>query len=392
MSWYRLTMADIEAFYKGLGGHPFFTIEDMYEFAKAAGTIESTLTGYRNPIYGALVWRQLNAEANVFGALPKTNWPRSGWRVKTDWGNTASSLGIAETGTLPQPTYPPITTVKATPKVLTINFEISEVMEALAEMSKDDIWGAADQIRADYGVEFIKMINRQLLTMAIGTDATSTTASDGYNLTTLDRIVSSTDEVTQFASTVAGAEDIYDIDRSTATWANAIVKYSATGQDLTDDLIRTTLAEAREKGANTNLIITGYDTYAKIQGLYMNFIRYVPLAETKVQFGVNGIESATGLDVGINVAALYGIPVIQAVDTPSEGANYVSRIYMLDTSDPEGYGIPRLSISVLRPVEYFETRDYALLQKFAVRGVYRFAGEVTARFLPGQAKIRDILA
>jgi len=392
MSWFRLTMADIEAFYKGLGGHPFFTIEDLYEFAKAQGSITSTTSGYRNPIYGALIWRQLNTEANVFGALPKTNWPRSGWRVKTGWSvNAASDLSIAETGTLPETVYPPITTVKATPKVLTINFEISEVMEALAEVSKDDIWGAVDQVRADIGVEFIKMINRQLLTKAIGRNDGESSSSDGYNLTALDRIVSSTDEVSDFSIT-AGSEDIYDIDRSGASWAQPVVKYAASGQELTDELIRNTLAEAREKGANTNIIITGYDTYAKIQGLYMNFIRYVPLAETKVQFGINGIESAVGMDLGINVSALYGIPVIQAVDTPGDGDGYVSRIYMLDASDPEGYGIPRLSISVLRPVEYFETRDYALLQKFAVRGVYRFAGEVTARYLPGQAKIRDILA
>lgn len=391
MSWYRLTMADIEAFYKGLGQHPFFSIEDLYEFAKATGTITSSLTGYRNPVYGALLWRQLNTEANIFGALPKTNWPRSGWRVKTDWATSSSTdIAIAETGTLPSAVYPPIATVKASPKVQVINFEISEVMEALAEVSQDDIWGAVDQVRADMGVEFIKRINQQLIARAIGTDdVTSTTPGD--ELTSLDRIVSNTDEASAFTVT-ASKINVYDIDKSAATWANPIVKYSTTGQDLTDDLIRQTLAEARKRGANTNLIITGYDTYAKIQGLYMNFIRYVPLAETRVKFGVNGIETATGMDVGINVSALYGIPVIQAVDTPSEGSGFVSRIYMLDTTDTEGYGVPRLGISVLRPVEYFETRDYALLQKFAVRGVYRFAGEVTARYMYGQAKIRDLRA
>lgn len=390
MSWFRLTMADIESFYKGVGGHPFMTVEDLFEFAKADGTITSSTTGYRNPIYGALLWRQLNTEANVFGAIPKTSWPRSGWRVKTDWAiSSASNLGIAETDNIPSPVYPPVTTVKATPKVLAADFEISEVMEAIAEVSQDDIWGAVDQLRADLGAEFVKMINRQILSKAIGSDDASSTASPGNNLTELDRIVSSIDEATAYAVT-ASKVNIYDIDRSSASWANAVVKYSTTGQDLTDDLIRQTLAEARQKGANTNVIITGYDTYAKIQGLYMNFVRYVPLAETKVQFGINGIETATGMDLGINVAALYGIPLIQAVDTPNDGTGKLSRIYMLDTTDPEGYGIPRLSISVLRPVEYFETRDYALLQKFAVRGVYRFAGEVTARFLPGQAKIRDL--
>jgi len=43
-------------------------------------------------------------------------------------------------------------------------------------------------------------------------------------------------------------------------------------------------------------------------------------------------------------------------------------------------------------VEYFESRDYILLGKFVVRGAYRFIGELVARFLFGQGKIRDIRA
>jgi len=209
---------------------------------------------------------------------------------------------------------------------------------------------------------------------------------------TLDRIVSSAAEASTFAPATTGAEDIYNIDRSAASWSDAVVKYDTNGQDITDDLIRETLADARKAGGQTKVILTGYDTYAKIQGLYMNIVRYTPLGETKVKIGINGIETGEGFDFGVNVASLYGVPLIQAVDTPNDGSGFASRVYFLDTSDFEGYGIPRLSISVLRPVEYFETRDYALLQKFAVRGVYRFSGEVTARFLPGQAKIRDILA
>ncbi len=397
MSWIRLTMADIEAFYKGIGAHPFLSVEDLFEFQKTAGAVESGLIpDYRNPIYGALIWRQLNTEANAFGVLPKTNWPRSGWRARKDWATTAADIAIAETGAIPNAVYPEVSVVRATPKMAVLTFEVSDIMEALAEQSADDIWGSVAQMRADMGIEFVKMINRQILSRAIGRTDATTTAGAGYQLESLDRIVASKDEYDAFGLTVgSSAYNVYNIDRSTDTWANAVVKYStdATGQDLTDDLIRETWAEARQKGAQSNLIITGYDTYAKIQGIYTNFVRWTPMGQAKIRIGINGIETVEGHDFGINVASLYGMPLIQAVDTPNEGiSGFASRMYILDTTDLEGYGVPRLSISVLRPVEYFETRDYALLQKFAVRGVYRFAGEVTARFLPGQAKIRDITA
>jgi len=114
------------------------------------------------------------------------------------------------------------------------------------------------------------------------------------------------------------------------------------------------------------------------------------MSETKAQFGVNGVQTAAGLEAGIQIASLYGIPVIQSVDTPNDGSGSISRMYFLDCSDPEGYGFPRLGISVLRPVEYFESRDYVLLNKFVIRGAYRFVGEVVARFLYGQGKLRDI--
>jgi hypothetical protein len=162
---------------------------------------------------------------------------------------------------------------------------------------------------------------------------------------------------------------------------------------LTDALIRDVLTGTRAAGGNTNVIITGYDTYAALLGLYTTFVRYMPLSETKAQFGVNGIQTAAGLDVGINIAALYGIPLIQSVDCPKGGGTgEISYMFFVDASDPENYGFPRLSISILRPVEYFESRDYVLLNKFVVRGVYRMIGETVARFLSGQGKLRDITA
>ncbi|MCS7137361.1 MAG: hypothetical protein NZ941_03215, partial [Candidatus Caldarchaeum sp.] len=100
---------------------------------------------------------------------------------------------------------------------------------------------------------------------------------------------------------------------------------------------------------------------------------------------------ATGINAGVQVATLRGIPIIQSEDVAvGTGSGELPYIYALDTSDDEGYGLPRLGISVLRPVEYFEARDPVLLNKFVVRGVFRFVGQTVGRFLYGQGKLRDI--
>lgn len=383
-----LTPLDLEYFYTGTPGHPFVVhadLLDMIDIQKALGTVETATTGMLNRIYGALLWAQMNQEANAFGMLPKTTWVRSGWRVKTQFAVTDfTDIGITETASLPPSRIPEVRTLYATPKIHVQVFDVSDVVEALASVSADDVWGAAHQVRAEIGVEFAKQINRALLAKVY--DPAGRTVID-----TIDRIVSNDQE---YSGAQEGWEDVYGVDRTTEAWANAYVNMSSTLRDLTDFLIRDLLQNTRARGANTNVLLTGYDTYAVIQGIYLTFARQGnPMTVDRAQFGLNGITTAEGNNVGIQIAKLYDIPLVQSVDAPKgSGSGEISYLYALDTSDPEGYGFPRMSISVLRPVEYFESRDYILLGKFVVRGAYRFVGELVARFLFGQGKIRDIRA
>jgi hypothetical protein len=383
-----LTPLDLEYFYTGTPGHPFVVhadLLDMIDIQKALGTVETATTGVLNRIYGALLWAQMNQEANAFGMLPKTTWVRSGWRVKTAFAvDNFTDIGLAETASLPPSRIPEVRTLYATPKVHVMTFDVSDVVEALASVSADDVWGAAHQVRAEIGVEFAKQINRALL-------AKTYDPAGRMVIDTIDRIVSNDDEYTGAQD---GWEDVYGIDRSAEPWANAYVDMSSTLRDLTDFMIRNLLMHTRARGANTNVLLTGYDTYAVIQGIYLTFARQGnPMTVDRAQFGINGITTAEGSNMGIQIAKLYDIPLVQSVDAPKgSGSGEISYLYALDTSDPEGYGFPRMSISVLRPVEYFESRDYILLGKFVVRGAYRFVGELVARFLYGQGKIRDIRA
>lgn len=399
MSWRVLTIKDLEYFYTGALTHPFLNPEDLQMIAKDVGTVGTALgTPYFNVVYGYQLWLQLNREMNAFAMLPKTTWARSGWRVVTAWGTTANAIATSETGALPQPTYTTLQVLKTTPKVQALSFELSTVLEDLAGLSQDDIAMNMHNARIVRGMEFGKLLNQQLLLRAIGRNA-----SDSYgvsdipnNLLPIDLIVSGYPESTLAVggSAIGSKVNVYGADRSTAASVlDAYVDYSSDGTNrtLTDAMIRNAIQKARARGGNPTVVLTGYDTFAAIQGLYMTFIRYLPMSETQITFTMNGVSTAEGANVGIKVAALYGLPLITSVDTPSD-PNGIQRIYILDTSDVEGYGVPRAGISVLRPIEYFEGRDIVYLGKSVIRGVYRFVGDTVFRHLAGQAKIRDITA
>jgi hypothetical protein len=272
------------------------------------------------------------------------------------------------------------------PKIQAEKFEVTLVHDQLEAKSQDDIWGAAHQVKVDMGAEFARLLNQQL-------GAYVSAATPGNKLYELDRVVAKDTEEGANYWNVAGASDIYGIDRSANTWFNSYVNLSSDGsaRDLSDDIIRDLIVGTKKAGAMSTFWLTGIDTYSKILGLYTTFVRYNDVGEMNITLGVQGVRTEPGARVGLRVASLYGLPVIPSVDAPAESSG-ISELFLLDTSDPEGYGLPRLSISVLRPVEYYETseQDMLLLDKPAIRGVYMFIGELIARDPTKQGKARDL--
>lgn len=397
-----LSPVDIEKFYLGGVQAPFYALE---EFEKAQGTVSTALgTPFWNVIYGAQAWRQMNMEANVFGVLPKTDYPRSGWRVITTLSAMPSSIVTGETGQIPGPYYPEVRVVRSKPKVLSISFKISEVLSELSARSADDVWANMHGIRTYYMAEFTKLVNRLLLQPAVGRSSSDVPVIDTASLTSLDQIIASADEVTKIYGSspptqIINNVNVYGLDRfGSDSWSNAVVLYPTSGstQTLTDSLIRQLDVETKRRGANPadegRLWITGLKTWSAINGLYTQFMRYLPVSEAKITIGEMGYQYVPeGQHVGLRVAMLYNKPVILSTDVYEDSGGY-ERIYLLDVSDMEGFGAPRLGISVLRPVEYFETRaeHFPLLREFTYMGVYRMISETIARYLTGQGKIRDI--
>jgi len=319
-------------------------------------------------------------------------------------------MAITETGSLPTPTTPTINTVKLVPKIAVNTFATSQIVEQLAKLSQDDIFANLDTIRLYYATEHVKLLNQMLNSLVVGTTIAT---SNQYSTTiptfeSLDRIVCSYTEgntVTGLATTNATLQAIINpyngaVNRcagGTTGWDSQVISPSGTinvAASLTDSAIRSIIQNTRTAGGYNNVFLTGYNTYAEMQGLYLSNWRTVTWGELRVDTGLNGIKAAEGLDVGVKVASAYGIPVISAVDTAqSQGTGVgVANIYLLDTTDTEGYGDARYGVQVLNPTNYLETsaRDFILLGALAYEAMYMTIGEQACRFFAAQGKIRDI--
>lgn len=367
------------------------TIEDMltlyYSDAgakyiqKTDAPVLTTTTGVYNPNFGAEAWSQLNLESNAFGLLPKTVWNRSGWRAITARGSSTVTGGTAENGSIGDTLKPTIAEISTKPKEVHIPFNVSTRQEYLSGINGDDNWGTMDDLRSYWAMEFAEHVNKMLLT-------DNDTLADN-NIESLDRVCGSYSEIAGVGQT-AGDLDIYSQDRDASdSWTDAYVSHaSGVDRSLTDALIRDMFATIGENGGNTNLILTGYDTRSKTQSLYADQARYMnPMSQLKVKQTMNGVETAEGTEVGLNVATIYGVPMFVSKNVASDT---ISRMYFLD-STPAGTLGPRLHMKVAKPVMYFEAKDKFLeLGALQQKAMYYFMGELICNHFAAQGKLRDL--
>lgn len=350
------------------------------ELRQTDAPVISTTTGVFNAVFGAKVWSQLNQTANTFGALPKYVWPQSGFRVITARA-AASGGGISEGGALPDTIKPTFAEITVTLKEIGHNFAASSKQMSLARAGDDAI--GFDELREQMAVHHVEMMN-----IMLHTDG-DTLASTG--LESIDRVCASAAEATALSWTAAD-EDIYGIDRSAASWADAIVLHnSGTDRVITDALIRSLEQQTLAAGANMpgQMWITGYDTWADISGLYQSQVRYNPIGASDIAPSVDGVKVvAPGVNFGVHVATLYNRPVICDKDVVKDTK---SRLYLVDTSDPAGLGRPRLGLAVAQPTVYQETDNYFLTATYQKEGLYFTQLELVCTFFKVQGKLRELL-
>ena len=386
---YVRTVTDMERYYYGAGNAMGYSYTGS-ELLKADSPMMSTTAGTYQAIYGRKVWSQLNQEFNAFSILPKKPWDRSGWRVITAKPNAGVLHGgIAENGTLPDTVKPTFQHVAAKPKTIAHSFDMSEVAIFLAD--KDDGMGDLRSVlKEEMGKHHAEMVNKMLLVDS------ETTA--GNNFESLDRItgndggasggLTSMETGASAGTDHCGANDldIYSIDRSANSWANAEVNCGAdraagSRRTFSLDHLDTIFQQIWERGGNPKCILTGYDTLMRLQQLLQAQQRF--MEEKRVTPTYNGVKGVPGIEAGFIVATYNGVPIIPSKDVEKDG---LSRIYLLDTD--------YVYFSTAIPTQYFEsgieTGDPFAINRLGQEGLYRTMGEVWTTFFGAQGSIRDL--
>jgi len=344
---------------------------DDSRIAKDAPVLTST-TGARNIIYGAGLMAQVLVGANSFGALPKKPWSKTGYRAITAADTTA--LGLAENGAIPATTKPTMAAVDVTVRLLPASFDMSSTQMKLK--GKDDVvtW---EELQAYEQQEYKNKLNRSL---HVNMGTLTGPSADGTGMQSIDRVCGSAAENTAMSYDTAD-EDIYGLDRTTASWADAYVGHASTvdrylALSHLDTMLQNVEPYWNEGSRQNKVMITGYDTALRIGQLLQSQLRYT---KERVTMTVNGIKTAPGVDAGFEVASYDGIPIIRDSNVNKDT---ISRVYTLD--------LDHVWIGMLQPITYLESEDYQAIDKFGREGVYYMEGELICDLFKAQGKVMDL--
>lgn len=331
----------------------------------------TTTTGYRNTLYGAMLYAQMLTATNIFSILPKKPWRAGGWKAVTALGST-SGVGVAQNAALPDTTKPTIALVKPTIKMQSKTCDMSTWQ---AQVPGDDsiTW---EEHKEWTKIAFMKSFNADLL------GDVHTVA--GNNPESVDRITMSNSAV---AGGLCDANDADPwagaIDRDAgASWADAQVNHGST----TDRTLALSHIDAVYdacypywKSTDNKVFITGTDTYTAWKNLMQSQLRY---EQMRVAITVNGIDTHAGVDAGFDVASYRGVPIVVDDNVVQDT---ISRIHLLD--------LDNLFLSMWLPVLTAEAtgpEGWLTLAAFRNKALYASGMELICTCFKGQGSVRDL--
>ena len=360
----------VQAYYGGTLG-----IAKRYGITKADDTFEtSDPAGAFNTMYGAAVFNQLNTKSEVFKLLKKEAWTQSGWRVLT--GRHATTSGLAEGAAFGDTDKPDITEVTATLKEIVTPWEVTTRAELLSE-ADDGIKGILNFLRTENAEAHTYYMDQMLL-------ATADTAA-GNNMESLDRVTLS--DAAAHATLSGRADiDIYDIDRSGASWADATVSHnSGSDRALTLAMLDTIIQGSLENGVNYSdlILVTGYDTYQDLKQLMLSTTNNTFRADLSATGAgsAGGVTGEAGLNFDSRVGAYDGIPIFLSQHVVKDTT---SRIHLLDMAN--------LAVRVAAPTTYVDNTNLAVLQKLSKEFAFVTAGELVCYKFNTSGSVRDLNA
>ena len=371
---------------------------------------QTTTSNYYDAIHGMYAWSQLNLEANFVSCMPKAKWQNSGLRLITarptmsTVGGITVKGGTPEGGPLAETTLPGMDKFAIKPKVAQIGFGSSMIMEWLVNNGQDDAWGSMANLRMYMALQHSELLNQMMLADVQG-QAAAAASNAPYTPTldweTADRLVSDDAEEDAVGGAGTGFYDAYGLlDRDSGTKYDSTVVAPSGTIGTTAALTKSAILEAQRKSRSAggirdvSFMIGGHEVYSELQELFEGALRYGH-NESIITLDVGGVKTFTGTGVGLRVASVYGVPFIATKDAPAHGTTEVGRIFGLDISDGEGFGRPRMCVSLSHLTDYREA-DMSnpawpfVTGGFKGQGVYFTAGDLLCSRFPGQFKIRDI--
>ncbi len=373
-------------------GYKFKTIRDMERFfypwidqpeilQKADDPWLSSTTGFRQITYGQIVWNMLNL-THGYGIFEKKPYVQEGWRVFKG-RPTAGSDYAENAATLPDSDKPDLALLNEAVATKAHVFDASEISRLLSKSLDDTTDDPMKVLREFYAQEHVKSINEDLF-QEFATASTN-------KINSIDRLTASSAEVAAHSGTyTAGDEDIFAVDRSANSWADAQSLYDASAdRDLTESLVKQLIRSCRVFwGSNAKpVFITGYDTLDRFSDWIDPSLRYqiVPGSDgLRYQpIKVNDHETLPGIGAGQIVNAYHNIPIIPLSDVPQDT---ISRVYLIDLNSTY--------IENLAPTQYFEggisSGDPFSVDGLKDKGLVRTIHRLKSTNLPGQGKIRDL--
>lgn len=352
-----------------------------------AADLTSATSGVLNKVFGGdYVWVQLNQRAQIADSIPSTQRSRGspyGWRAKTAYGS--SGKGGQSEGTVPAAVVGSYFEVAPTIKEHSTQMRGSLMQQNLVGV--DDAYGSLVSLQGELAVEHARERER-----AITGDIDTL---QGNNTLSVDTLTASSANQAAIGWT-AGDEDVYGIDRSAQTWADAQQDAAATARTLTKKLVRDRIRAVRNAGGAPTYIATGWTTWSALATLYEAAARVDITASSLAGGQVGGASMPPGLSVSQLVSHVEGLPVI-ASDQAFADANELERMYFLDISNPEGADKPRLGWDIVQPTRVYRAGATAGPAPQAINFVGDSLLAVTqyelgCRFFKAQGQLRDITA
>jgi len=359
----------------------------MQLFRKTDAPIISVTADVWQPLYGEALWSQLHREFNLWTCLQKIPWVRDGLRILLS-DPALQGVWHGEDTALPDTVKPTFDKYKTDSKWCLTTWDIFEKAKQHAARNEGIDLGASLML------EYAEM-HKEFLNKGILANAETEAAAAGANryataplaIESIDRIIADDAEEALYGGTYTDWYDPYatDIDREdgVGTEYNSVVLQAGTERAISDALLRELIRKCEEASLNpaTSFLLTGRDTRDDIAALQQAQLRYLPT--TKVQFGVNGIQTAKGQEVGFKVASYDDYPIIVDKHCPKDTK---SRIYMIDSS--------KLKIKTMFPTMLLRSGgaiDWLKIDRLKDMYAYLTVAELECTNFKCLGKIRDLL-